>query len=138
MTEAQRNGTVSELLAEQWFVKHNYTTSKPLNDFNKYDLVVDIDGSLQRVQVKTIIYHKRDHCYFGKLFTSHRGAGGIWKQRKYDCAQCDIVAFVSEKHNSIYLIPMKEVEGRSQITFYFGETPKKKKNYEEYRRVLYE
>lgn len=37
----QINGTISELIAQQFFVKNNYIVSKPINDFNEYDLTKD-------------------------------------------------------------------------------------------------
>ena len=39
--------------AIEYFVSNGYTVSIPLNDTQKYDLVVEIDGKLNKISVKT-------------------------------------------------------------------------------------
>ena len=39
--------------AIEYFTSNQMTVSVPLNDTQKYDLAVEIDGKLSRVQVKT-------------------------------------------------------------------------------------
>lgn len=40
MNIKHKNGTVSELLAEQFFIERGDIVSKPINDFSEYDLIV--------------------------------------------------------------------------------------------------
>lgn len=56
MHDKQRRGTESELLAEYYFVNNGFIVSKPINDFNEYDFVIDCNGALYKVQVKTIYF----------------------------------------------------------------------------------
>lgn len=137
MTDSQRKGTVSELLAELYFVRHGVLVSKPVNDFSEYDIVADCNGTLKRIQVKTIYFATRKGRYVANVRTTHRCANGKWKQKTYDNSSCDILACVSEKHNAIYLIPIEKVKGKTEITLHPHEKPKHNQPYEQYKRRLY-
>ena len=57
MNDKQKTGTESELLAEFYLVRKGYIVSKPINDFNEYDFVIDdTQGHLYTVQVKTVYF----------------------------------------------------------------------------------
>ena len=50
-----KKGTISLHYAIAFFVGDNYIVSKPVDDHNEYDLIVD-NTNLKRVQVKTIYW----------------------------------------------------------------------------------
>ena len=49
----QFKGDVTELLVSAYLLKLGYVVSKPLTQDSKYDLIVDINHKLIRIQVKT-------------------------------------------------------------------------------------
>ena len=120
MYTKHKNGTVSELLAEQFFVERGDIVSKPINDFNEYDFIVDTPclDKLQRVQVKTIYYDNSKQRWLASLVTSHIKGNGKRENKKYSAQSFDIGAFVCKEHNAIYIIPIEEIEGKRSITFY--------------------
>jgi hypothetical protein len=53
VTVPKLQGNVGVARAVYEYTKRGYTVLAPLSDSDKYDLVVDIDGDLKKVQVKT-------------------------------------------------------------------------------------
>ena len=133
----QQRGIVSELLAIAHFIKQGYIVSKPLTDFNEYDLIIDCKGSLERIQVKTIYWDNSKNRYLISCVTSHIKGNGHRTNKKYQNNSFEKLCGVEEETGAIYLIPIKAVENRRSITIY----PKGKPNtvfnrypdFEEYR-----
>lgn len=59
----KKQGDVGLGLAIGWFTSQGHTVCVPLTDSQDYDLVVDIDGKLQKVQVKTTTYKAPSGAY---------------------------------------------------------------------------
>lgn len=137
------NGTVSELLAEQFFVECGYVVSKPINDFCEYDLVIDNPKypELQRVQVKTIYFDNSRKRWMSSLVTSHIRGNGRRQNKKYSKDSFDIGVFVCKEKNAIYIIPIEEIQGRRSITFYPDGKPStvnsRYRDYEQYKQDLF-
>lgn len=120
------NGTVSELLAQQYFVNHGYIVSKPINDFSEYDLIIDKLNSngLLRVQVKTVYFDNTKQRWLSSLVTSHIKGNGRRENKKYTEKSFDVGVFVCKEYNVIYIIPIEKIAGRRSITFYPDGKPK--------------
>ena len=101
--------------AIEYFTSHQIPVSLPLNDTQSYDLIVDFNGKLQRVQVKTT----RSTQTEGRSYTvGLRNCGGnrtgTARQVKFDNSTCDYL-FVYTGANKMYLIPSNKVEAKSAI-----------------------
>ena len=100
--------------AIEYFTSHNITVALPLNDTQKYDLIADFNGGLQRVQVKTSRYTRNNTSYEVML----KNCGGTSKGSKirpFDNTTCDYV-FVLTGNNKMYLIPTVEITATNTIT----------------------
>lgn len=87
----------------------------PLNDTQKYDLVVDKDGQLQRVSVKTTqSMNKSNTCYVVQ-FKNSGGASGKSIIRNFDNTTCDIV-FIVTIEGTMYEIPSNLINVSSALT----------------------
>lgn len=76
----------------------------PLTDSQEYDLVIDQDGALKRVQIKTT-YYKRNGVYTVNLKTStKRKNKNIYKG--FDSTKCDLLYILTEEDEE-YIIPCK-------------------------------
>jgi len=95
-------GNVGIAAAIFYFTKQGCTVSLPLNDAQEYDLVVEIDGKLNKVQVKTTRYTTKHGIYQVCLASSGGSKREIY-HRVSDSA-CDILFIVCE-NNLQYLIP---------------------------------
>jgi hypothetical protein len=120
--EKHKQGTVSELLAASYFVQNNYIVSKPLSDFNEYDLVVD-NGQLKRIQVKTIYWDNSKQRFLISCVTSHIRGNTHRENKKYRNSSFDLLCGVEMKSGAIYLIPIDRIVGRRSITIYPNGKP---------------
>lgn len=100
--------------AIEYFTSHNITVALPLNDTQKYDLVADFNGSLQRVQVKTSRYSRTGTSY-EVLLKNCGGTSKGSKIRLFDNTSCDYV-FVLTGNDKMYLIPASEITATNTIT----------------------
>lgn len=80
----------------------------PLNDTQKYDLVVDLNG-LKRVSVKTTKYLNKNNTYYIVGLRNTGGSSGKSKIRKFNKVDCDYL-FVYTYSNQRYLIPSELIE----------------------------
>lgn len=99
--------------AIEYFTSHSIPVSIPLNDTQKYDLVIDQNGQMKRVSVKTT-RQKRHNCYCVEL----KNSGGASRKktiRPFDNSSCDLL-FVLTDANTTYLIPTERVDVRSSLT----------------------
>jgi hypothetical protein len=99
--------------AIEYFTSQCLTVSLPLNDTQGYDLVVDFDGVLSRVQVKTS-RNKQSSGSFEVLLKRSGGASGKHRIKLFDKTSCDHL-FVYTSDGRMYLIPTTAVDSTSSI-----------------------
>lgn len=99
--------------AIEYFTNQQYTISIPLNDTQPYDLVVDIEGELKKIQVKTTRYSETPNTYTVQL----KSAGGTANKqvRAFDNTKCDYI-FIVTGNNKMYLIPSQNITAKNSIT----------------------
>ena len=95
-------GNVGVAAAILYFAKQGNTISIPLNDSQEYDLVVDIDGKLNKVQVKTTKYSTEHSVYQVSLVSSGGSKREVY--HRVSESQCDLL-FVLCEDSTQYLIP---------------------------------
>jgi len=89
------------------YSKLGHTILLPLTDSQDYDLVVDIDGKLQRIQVKTTTY-KNPHGNYAVSLTVKGGNRTGSTIKKMDKTSVDQI-FIVTKDDTIYIIPVTNV-----------------------------
>ena len=100
--------------AIEYFTSHNITVALPLNDTQKYDLIADFNGKLQRVQVKTSRYSRNGGVSYEVLLKNCGGTSKGSKIRPFDNTTCDYV-FVVLGNDKMYLIPAEEITAKNTI-----------------------
>jgi hypothetical protein len=101
-TGTKGQGNVGVAAAILYFAKQGNTISIPLNDSQEYDLVVDIDGKLNKVQVKTTKYSTEHSVYQVSLVSSGGSKREVY--HRVSESQCDLL-FVLCEDSTQYLIP---------------------------------
>ena len=102
----KERGNAGLSCAIAYFGMNGYTVSIPLNDTQDYDLVVDKDGVLQRVQVKSTSVFRN-----GAYHVSLRSCGGT-KGTPYKTvihSEADLL-FVLCEDRSMFLIPVHHLK----------------------------
>lgn len=111
----QKQGLVGLGNAIAYFTTNDYVVSIPLNDGQKYDLIVDKNNSIEKVQVKTTRFSRVPGYWHVQLRTS--GGNRSNKNRcSYLSSKSADQLFVLCDDGSRYLIPVKKVEGVGEIT----------------------
>lgn len=105
-------GNIGLGMAIAYFTNINAPISIPLNDTQKYDLVVDIEGHLHKVQVKTTSA-KQGNNYVVQLKNSG-GSSGKSRIRNFDNRASDLL-FVLTSDNDMYLIPTEDITAVSAM-----------------------
>lgn len=113
-TYKSKQGNIGLGQAIAYYTLNGYPIMIPLNDTQKYDLVVDKDNKLYRVSIKTTQFKERSGNYAVQLKNSGGGSKGS-KIRNFDNTSCDIL-FVYTKSGDIYEIPSKDITAKSVIT----------------------
>lgn len=104
-------GMFSEMTCAADCFSRGYLVSRPLADGSRYDLVVDRNGSLERVQVKTM--SKTGSVPIGILKYKHDTYGkGVYDYTiaKYSGSEFDFLAAVDRDTKIVYYIPVVEID----------------------------
>ena len=114
-------------IAIAYFSSHGYIVSIPLNDTQDYDLIVDKDNMISKVQVKSTSCKTKYNIYQVAL----KSCGGT-KGRTYKTVidtNVDLLFIITEKLD-IFLIPTNVTKNRSTLNLC--------KKYDKYRKVFIE
>jgi hypothetical protein len=139
MYSKHKNGLLSELMAEQYLVKHDNIVARTITDFQEYDLIGIIHGNTWRYQVKTIYWDRSKNRHLCSLVTSHIRGNGKRYNKKYTLNSFDYLLAICYPFKVIYEIPIEKIVNRRSITFYFNIKDDKKipkNNFEGYRVYL--
>lgn len=112
--------------AIDYFTANAIPVSIPLNDTQKYDLVIDIDGVLKKVQVKTSNCLTENNTYQVQL-RNCGGSSGKNLVRNFNNTDCDFI-FILTGNGNMYLIPSEKIDAKTAI--------KVGKKYQEYQVFL--
>lgn len=114
-TKKQGDVGIGDAIA--YFTGEGYTVSIPLTDSQSYDLLVDMNGSIKKIQVKTSTVKENSGSYtVGLRGVNTRGR----LLKKFDKSLVDYVFVLTEE--SRYLIPANTIKARWEMCV--GESTK--------------
>lgn len=126
-----RNAALSMTIA--YFGSNGYVVSVPLNDTQDYDLVVDKDGKLQKVQVKGTNRRGTGNAYTIGL----RTISGTTRQVYKTVIDTDVdLLFCLCGDGTMYLIPKEDVANRCEINLSKEKSKDSKKLSQSYERYV--
>lgn len=101
-----RRGEKSELAVASELMTQGYGVSFPFGHSHQYDLIVDKDGSLYRIQIKTAKHEERNRYYI-QADAEH-----------YKKSYVELLAGYSRDKETTFFIPIDEASGKRQrVTF---------------------
>lgn len=114
MGNTKQQGDTGVATAAAYYTLMGFTVSQPLTDNSKYDLIVDKNGTLCRVQVKTSRFMRRN-IYEVTLRTS--GGNQSWNKVSKTISEndCDLV-FVYTLDGKCYELPPEVFVDKKMIT----------------------
>lgn len=111
--EKQICGITTQLKVAQKFIELGYIVSVPYGNNNRYDLIVDTDNSIYRIQVKHA--HKNQNDSY-TVYTANSVATTTKKEIKYYNSK-DIDFIVTIINEQLVVIPVKEIENMKSKVF---------------------
>lgn len=111
MNENLKKGAITELKCQMFLIENNFVISKPILDNARYDLLLDYNNKIYRIQIKTSRWSTKNETIVFNCKSVHSISNGN-KIMKYNPNEIDY--FMTEWENKFYLIPCKEE--RAQFT----------------------
>lgn len=126
-------GNAGLSLAIAYFGANGYTVSIPLNDTQDYDLVVDMDGALKKVQVKASNHKQNNNSYNIQLKT----VSGTTRKICKTVMDTDVdYLFCLCGDGTMFLIPKNEIKNRSMINLSTVKSKYASKDSKDYSRFM--
>ena len=105
-------GNSSLGIAIAYYASNGYIVSIPLNDTQDYDLVVDKDNVIKKVQVKSTGCKTK----YGNYQVALKSCGGTKGKTYKTIIETNIdEVFIVTKDLEIYILPIKELKNKSTI-----------------------
>lgn len=105
-------GNSSLGIAIAYYASNRYIVSIPLNDTQDYDLVVDKDNSIKKVQVKSTGCKTK----YGNYQVALKSCGGTKGKTYKTIIETNIdEVFIVTKDLEIYIFPIEELKNKSTI-----------------------
>jgi hypothetical protein len=110
---SREQGDRGEISAVGWFANKGATVAWPLNHSPHWDLIVEWDGSVYRVQVKTSTFYLRRRW---SVAICTRGGNQSWNgvTKRFDPSLCDLL-FAHVGDGRRWMIPATAVEASRTI-----------------------
>ena len=102
-----QKGDIAETQAVAELVKRGYAVSTPVSDHCPYDLVLDREGELQRVQVKHALFGEERNELRCSLKRSNPNASGT-NDSYYTEDEIDAYLLYCRKNDSLYWIDFED------------------------------
>ena len=110
MNETKQKGLVTELQCQTFFTQLGYNVSIPLGEDCRYDMIVDVEGKLIRIQVKTChLTANKSGITFATRSTQGGNTSHEISTKRYGADDVDYFATFWE--NQCYLIKIDDCQG---------------------------
>jgi len=99
-------------IAIGYYSSNGYTVSIPLNDTQDYDLIVDRDNNLKKVQVKSTSCKTK----YGNYQVALKSCGGTKGNTYKTVLQTNVdEVFIVTKDIDIFIIPIEDIKNKSTL-----------------------
>jgi len=111
----RKQGDIGVAYAIMHYTRLGYSVSIPISEATKYDLLIDTDNMIHRVQVKTTGSRSRfAEGYIATLCTTGGNKSGIGKKSFIDSQYVDLV-FIYAIDGSLWEFPSAYCHGKTTI-----------------------
>lgn len=104
-----RKGEITETIVLAKLVELGYQCLLPFGHDSRYDIAIDDDGKLIRIQCKTAWYMEKKGCLEFNTAITYARVGGKTHIRKGYKGEADYFGVYSPDTGKIYLIPVEDV-----------------------------
>ena len=107
----QQKGITTEIFVAARLLELGYNVSQPFCQDSKYDLIVDVNNKLYRLQVKTARLINNDTIVFNCRSTTKNSQTN--KSRYYQADEID--CFATYWNNEVFLVPVQECSSEKRL-----------------------
>ena len=112
MSNNKTKGNLSEALALCEFQKYHIPVSIPWGDNERYDMIAEFNGKLNRIQIKTCNEEQNGAiCCYTRSSANHTTN----KHKDTYVGQIDYFVFVNHTYNLLAIVPIEDVGNQEQI-----------------------
>lgn len=115
MIDTRVTGELTELKCQLYCLEKGYIVSKPILDNARYDMLLDYNNKIYRVQIKTSRWMSEEHEGIVFNCKSQHSISGGNKIMKYTPDEIDF--FMTEFENEYYLIPCDKSKSEMRLRF---------------------
>ena len=112
MLTTDQKGAVAETAVMHAAVKLGLDIYKPVHDGGRYDLIVEVDGRLMRVQCK--FARLKGDVVVVRCYSTRRAREGL-RKRVYRADDVDLIAAYCPELDRCFLLFDHEFDGRTQV-----------------------
>ena len=107
----QQKGITTEMYVAAYLLSLGYNVSQPMCQDSKYDLIVDVNGRLLRLQVKTARLSDTNSIIFNCRSTTKNSK--THKARSYSADEIDY--FATYWDHKVYLVPVGQCSSEKRL-----------------------
>lgn len=115
MLNSKQKGNITEVQCMLAFLKLGYNVLTPYGDCQRYDFVVDLNGQLLKIQVKTASDKNIDEGVISLRCANKTTKNGKFIRHMYNKEQIDY--FMTSYDGKCYLIPVEECSIEKRLRF---------------------
>lgn len=115
MNKNLKKGALTELKCQMFLIDNDFIVSKPILDNARYDLLLDYNNKIYRIQIKTSRWNKEGETIVFSCKSQHSISGGN-KIMKYSPNEIDF--FMTEWEDQYYLIPCEREAAQFTLRLY--------------------
>lgn len=108
-------GEMTELKCQLFCLEKGFIVSKPIVDNARYDMVLDHNGKMYKIQIKTSRWMSNEHEGFVFSCKSQHSISRGNKIMKYTPDEIDF--FMTEFENKFYLVPCDKPRAEIKLRF---------------------
>lgn len=116
--DTKQKGNLTELHCLTYFVEQGLEVSIPYGENSRYDMILDYNGKLLRIQCKTCHIHQGDdqnpECILFATCSIRYNSGG--SKRVY-YTKNEIDYFATYFNEMVYLVPVEECSAEKKLRF---------------------
>lgn len=110
-SKTKQIGTIGEQVVVAEFLKNNINVLLPIGDNLPYDMLIEINGSFKKIQVKTT-----EHIKDGKMkFSTNKSNPYTKINKKYTVAEIDLFAFYCIENGYLGIMPVTDCTANDTI-----------------------
>lgn len=111
---SKKQGDIGLVLAIAWFEINDYPVSIPLTDSQDYDLIIDMSGTLKKVQVRTTYNQQKSGSYEVNLRVMGGNRSGTGQVKYFIDTDVDYL-FIVVENGAKYFIPKSNITNKRSI-----------------------